>query len=96
VGLFIFARFHASEGKESAVEALLREQVPKARGEPGCISIQAYRTTDDPRLFWIHSRWTDEAAFNVHAELPNTVSFVERMEPLIDHPFDARRARSLG
>ena len=90
--LFIFARFHARESKEGAVEALLREQIPKVRDEPGCISIHAYRTTGDPRLFWIHSRWVDEAAFNVHAELPNTMSFVERMEPLIDHPFDAKRA----
>ena len=91
--LFLFARFHAKEGRESAVEAALREQIPKVRPEPGCISIDAYRSTNDPILFFIYSRWVDEAAFDVHAELPNTLQFMARMEALIDHPFDAKRAR---
>ena len=93
--LFIFARFHAREGHEAAVAAVLREQTASVRDEPGCLAIQAYRSVRDPRLFWIHSRWTDEAAFEVHAELPRTVQFVARMEALIDHPFDATRARVL-
>lgn len=94
--LFIFARFHAREGHEAGVAAVLREQTDCAREEQGCLAIQAYRSIRDPRLFYIHSRWTDEAAFEVHAELPRTVQFVKRMETLIDHPFDATRARPLG
>jgi quinol monooxygenase YgiN len=93
--LFIFARFHAREGHEATVAAVLREQTEGVRHEQGCLAIQAYRSIRDPRLFWIHSRWMDEAAFEVHAELPRTVQFVERMETLIDHPFDATRARPL-
>ena len=93
--LAIFARFHAREGQEEAVAAALREQVPKARAEPGCLAIAAYRSTRDPRLFWIHSRWIDEPAFEVHAELPNTQRFVERMEKLIDHPFEATRTQPI-
>jgi quinol monooxygenase YgiN len=96
VELVIFARFHAREGHEEAVAAALREQVPKARTEPGCLAIAAYRSTRDPRLFWIHSRWADEAAFEVHAELTNTQRFVERMEMLIDHPFEATRTRVMA
>ena len=90
--LHIFARFHAHEGSEAAVAAGLREQTAGVRDEPGCLAIQAYRSPRDPRLFYIHSRWTDETAFERHAELPSTVQFVERMEALIDHPFDATRA----
>jgi quinol monooxygenase YgiN len=90
--LFIFARFHAHEGKEAALEALLRNQVPKARVEPGCLAIDAYRSTRDSRLFFIHSRWLDEAAFEVHVALENTDRFVEEAEKLIDHPFDATRS----
>jgi quinol monooxygenase YgiN len=95
VELTIFARFHAREGKEDAVAGLLREQVTPVRDEPGCLDIEAYRSTRDPRLFYIHSRWTDAAAFEVHAELPQTVRFVEQMEAIIDHPFEATRARPL-
>ena len=62
-----------------------------SRQEPGCLAIGAYRSTREPRLFYIHSRWIDEAAFETHAGLPHTVRFVERMQPLIDHPFEATR-----
>jgi quinol monooxygenase YgiN len=54
-----------------------------------------YRSVRDPRLFWIHSRWADEAAFDVHANLPNTHRFVERAEQLIDHSFDVTRSHSI-
>jgi quinol monooxygenase YgiN len=94
--LFIFARFHAREGKEAELFAVLGKQVPFVRTEPGCLMIDAYRSTRDPRLFFIHSRWTDEAAFEVHAELPNTVEFLERVGPLIDHALDVTRSRPLG
>lgn len=89
--LFIFARFHALEGREAAVAAGLREQVLTVQVEPGCLAIAAYRSVRDPRLFWIHSRWIDESAFETHAELARTERFVERMQQLIDHPFDATR-----
>ena len=94
--LFIFARFHAREGQEEAVAALLRERVGPARAEPGCLAINAYRSVRDPRLFWIHSRWTDQAAFESHADLPRTQRFVEAAEQLIDHPFDVTRSVTIA
>jgi quinol monooxygenase YgiN len=94
--LFIFARFHAREGQETAVAAALRDVVAPSRAEPGCLAIAAYRSTREPRLFYIHSRWVDEAAFEIHAGLPHTVRFVERVQPLIDHPFEATRATPIG
>jgi quinol monooxygenase YgiN len=94
--LFIFARFHASEGQDGAVAAALREVVGPTRKEAGCLAIDAYRSTQDPRLFYIHSRWTDEAAFELHAAQPHTVRFLERVRPLIDHQLDVTRARPIG
>jgi quinol monooxygenase YgiN len=93
--LAIFARFHAREGQAAAVEAAIRDVVGPTRGEPACLSIAAYRSTRDPRLFHIHSRWTDEAAFDAHAALPHTVRFLERVQPLIDHELDVSRARAV-
>ena len=90
--LFIFARFHARPGREDAVAEALREVAAPTREEPGCLEIHAFRSTRDPALFYIHSRWEDEAAFDLHAELPHTVRFVERVEPLIDHALDVTRA----
>jgi quinol monooxygenase YgiN len=94
--LFIFARFRAREGQEAELAALLANQMPFVRTEPGCLMIDAYRSTRDPRLFFIHSRWIDEAAFEAHAVLPNTVRFIERAESLIEHPLNVTRSRPLG
>jgi len=91
VELVLIARFHAREGCEEAVATELKKQMPKVRPEPGCLSINAYRSTRDPRLFFIYFRWVDEAAFDVHAELPHTAAFIAAMQQLIDHPFDANR-----
>ena len=89
--LYIIARFHAKPGNEAAVaDAILDGQAP-SRQEPGCLDIDAFRAVRDPRLFFIYSRWKDEATFELHAELPHTVRFLERVEPLIDHPFDIHR-----
>jgi len=93
--LFIFARFNAREGQEAAVEACLREVVAPSRAEAGCLAIAAYRCVRNPRLFWIHSRWIDEAAFETHVEQPHTVRFVERVQELIDHPLDVTRAHGI-
>jgi quinol monooxygenase YgiN len=94
--LFFFARFHARPGNERAVAGALLDVLTPSREEPGCVSIHAYRSIHDPRLFYIHSRWKDEAAFEVHAGLSHTVRFIERVEPLIDHSLDTTRAEKIG
>jgi quinol monooxygenase YgiN len=94
--LFIFARFHARQGQEDAVAAALREVVPPTRAEPGCRAIAAFRATGDARLFWVHSRWRDEAAFEIHGGLPHTARFVARVAPLIDHRLDVVRTRAIA
>jgi quinol monooxygenase YgiN len=90
--LFIFARFRARAGQEAALATALHDEVGASREEPGCLAHDAYRSTRDPKLFYIHSRWADEAAFERHVERPHTVRFVERVQPLIDHPLDVTRA----
>jgi quinol monooxygenase YgiN len=94
--LYVFARFHARPGQEEAVESALRDTVAPSREEPGCLSIHAFRSLRDRRLFYIHSRWKDEAAFEVHAGLPHTVRFIERVAPLIDHPLDVNRTERIA
>jgi quinol monooxygenase YgiN len=93
--IFIFARFHASPGNEDGVAAALREVVGPSREEPGCLAIDAFRSIRDPRLFYIHSRWRDEAAFETHAALPHTVRFLARVQPLLDHALDVARTAVL-
>ena len=89
--IFIFARAHARPGREAEVERAIRDVLPETRNEAGCLGVNSYRSVKDPRLFYIHSCWRDEAAFNLHIELPHTVRFVETIEPLLDHDFVAER-----
>src|SRR5207245_10155806 len=55
--LIIFARFHAREGKEAAVEAELRDAVARVRKERGCLGREGYGSARDWRPLFRHSRW---------------------------------------
>ena len=95
--LVIFARFHARDGQEAAVATAVREVTSITRDlEPGCLAIAPYRSLRDPKLFFIHSRWVDETAFDLHATLPHTVRFLDRVQSLIDHPLDVNRTMVLA
>lgn len=91
--LYIFARFRAKPGNQDAVEAALREVVPPTRAETGCLSLNTFRSTRDPQLFYLHSAGVDEEAFDHHASLSHTLKFIEAVGPLIDHQFDLTRTR---
>ena len=95
MALFIFARFHARSGNEAAIADALGEVLAPTRLEPGCLAANAFRALHDAQLFFIHSRWRDEAAFERHAGLPHTVHFLERVEPLIDHAHDIVRTEQI-
>jgi quinol monooxygenase YgiN len=96
VDQYVFVRLHAREGEESAVEQAFRDVTGPSRQEPGCLSFHTFRLTRDRRLFYIHSRWVDEAAFQAHAELPHTVRFLKRVDALLDQPRDVARTEIIG
>jgi quinol monooxygenase YgiN len=91
----IFARFHARAGNEAALAEAITDVLAPSREEAGCLGIQAFRSIRDRRLFYIHSHWMNEEAFEAHAILPHTVRFIERVEPLIDHSLDVTRAEKI-
>jgi len=93
--LTIFGRFHARPGQAEAVAQAIREVSGPTSAEPGCLAYQAYRSIQDADLFYIHSRWVDEAAFEAHAALPHTVRFLSVVGPLIDHPLSVSRTLPL-
>jgi quinol monooxygenase YgiN len=93
--LFIFARFHAREGHERDLAAAINDVVHATRTEPGCLSISSFRATKDQRLFFIHSCWRDEAAFETHAQRPHTLQFLQRVEEASDRPSDITRTQRI-
>jgi quinol monooxygenase YgiN len=91
----VFVRLHAGEGNEAAVEEALREVAGPTREEKGCLSFQIFRSVRDRRLFYIHSRWTDTAAFQIHAELAHTVKFLKCVDALLAQPRDVTRTERI-
>jgi len=96
VDQYVFVRLHSRAGEEAAVEEALREVTGPSREEPGCLSFHIFRSMRDRRLFYIHSRWVDEAAFQAHADLPHTVRFLQRVDALLDQPRDVARTEMIG
>jgi quinol monooxygenase YgiN len=94
-GLYVFARFHAKIGSERDVEQAMVKVLGPTRNEPGCLGADMFRSVRDGRLFYIHSRWQNEAAFDWHADQPYTEAFVDDVEQLIDHPLDVARTQLL-
>ncbi|HXZ13018.1 MAG TPA: putative quinol monooxygenase [Candidatus Sulfotelmatobacter sp.] len=92
----MFVRLHAREGGEKAVEAALREVIEPSREEPGCLSFHLFQSARDPRLFYIHSRWVDEEAFQRHASLPHTERFLKKVDALVDTPREVARTHMIG
>ena len=93
---FVFVRLRARRGEEEAVEQALRDVRGPSREEPGCLSFHIFRSVRDRRLFYIHSRWTDEAAFQAHALLPHTLHFLERVDALLDQPREVTRTEMIA
>ena len=50
----------------------------------------------DPRLFYIHSRWADEAAFQKHRVLPHTERFLKKVDALLDQPREVTRTEMIA
>ena len=91
--LYIFTRFEPKPGRErELLDELLRVLEP-TRPEPGCIRINLYQS---PAVFYIHSEWIDEAAFEAHIELPHTVRLVNEASKLITHPLEAVRTKQIA
>ena len=93
--IYIFGKFHVREGMEPQAEEALREVVRASREEAGCVEIHAYRGIRDARVYYIHSVWKDAAAFDLHAMLPHTVRFLERIVELSDQERDVKRTERI-
>lgn len=86
MALNLFARFQARPGREAALREAIQAVGGPTQLEEGCLSYQAFRSVRVEGEFYVHSRWRDRAAFELHASLPHTLKFLAAVEPLIDHP----------
>ncbi len=96
MALFIFARFEPRAGKQrQLLEELIRILEP-TRAEAGCVRIHLYESMRDPLAYFIHSEWSDDRAFEAHAELPHMRRFLGLADELLTHPVQAVRTNQIG
>jgi quinol monooxygenase YgiN len=93
--LFLFARFHARPGCDEQLRQAIRDVQVATRAEVGCLGYQAFQSVRDSSEFYVHSRWQDQSAFELHATLPHTSRFVACVEPLLDHPLAVSLTKAL-
>lgn len=94
--LYIFARLEPLPGKERQLKDELMRVLEPTRAELGCVRINLYESTRGPLTYYIHSEWTDEAAFDAHAEMPHTRRFSAAVEDLITQPLRAVRTKQIA
>ena len=96
MSLHFFVRFEPQPGKQMEFREELLRVVEASRAEAGCLAIHAFESLQKPLAFAIHSEWVDEAAFDLHAQLPPTVRFLRAAEQLLTHPVQGLRSREIG
>ena len=93
--LHTFVRFEPIPGKELKLREELKSILEPTRAEPGCISIHLYEALRDPLVFYIHSEWVGEAAFDAHPKLPHMTRFLALVAELVTHPVRGLRTRQI-
>jgi quinol monooxygenase YgiN len=93
--VFVFVTLHAASGHDEALASATRQIVAQTREEPGCLFVEGFRSCQDLALFYIHSRWIDDAALDAHQALPHTSQFVGSAQTLLDRPMQVVRTRPI-
>lgn len=96
MAIHVFVRFEPLRGKEVDFREELLRVVEATRAEIGCLGIHVFESLREPFVFAIHSEWVDEAAFELHAQLPHTIRFLGAAKELLTHPVQGLRSRQIG
>lgn len=96
MSMHFIVRFEPAPGKAVEFRAELLRVMEPTRAEPGCLAIRAFESVREPFGFAIHSEWVDEAAFEIHAQLPHTLRFLEAAKKCLTHPVAGLRSVEIG
>src|SRR4051812_28490389 len=75
--LTVVAHYTALPGTGDAIAEILSKHVPATRGEPGCVTFEAYRNRDDPDRFVLYEQYVDDEAFAAHRTTPHFKEYIE-------------------
>lgn len=93
--LSVFIRLRARGAQRPALLQAIGDVVTATRQEADCLHIEGFQAIRSPDQFHIYSRWTSEAAFDRHAQLPHTKYFLMLAAELVDGEVEVSRARTV-
>lgn len=96
MSVHFFVRFEPLPGKDIEFRIEVLRLIEPTQAEIGCLGIHVFESLREPFVFAIHSEWADEAAFDLHAQLPHTVRFLKAAKELLTHPVQGLRSRQIG
>ena len=85
-GVVLAVTYRASPGHAGRVGELLAAMAQAvAAHEPGCLAYDVARSIDQPEVFLLYERYTDEAAFDEHRRTGHFRDLIERQVwPLLE------------
>jgi len=96
LSFYSFIRLEPKPGKQLQLSDELMRLLEPTRAESGCVRIHLYEAIRDPSVFYFHSEWINEAAFDAHADTPHMVRFLGLVDDLITHPLRAVRTKRIA
>jgi quinol monooxygenase YgiN len=81
--LIVTIGFRAKPGKAADLERELRNRVPISRTQAGTLDYRLYRSTTNPDVFFLFSRFISEKSFDIHLYQPYSLSMLAELEKLL-------------
>jgi len=84
--LIVLASARAKPGKESELEAALREAAGPTREQPGCVQFLLLRVVNDKSTVVGYERWASEAEHQNHLKGAHIQRLMSRMADILAAP----------
>lgn len=81
--LTTIATLKAKEGMGAELGQRLLAVVEPTRAEPGCISYDVHRTTDNGDIWVVYENWRSKAGLDAHFETPHIQEFIGYAQDLL-------------
>ena len=80
--VIVLASVRLKPGQVDDALALSRQHVARSRAEPGCLSHDVHRDSEDAQRIVFVERWADRAALAAHFQVPASRHFVKALTAL--------------
>ena len=84
--VIVLASVRLKPGQVDDALALSRQHVARSRAEPGCLSHDVHRDSEDAQRIVFVERWADRAALAAHFQVPASRHFVKALTALASAP----------